>query len=326
MLNLNIADRYKYSGHLFSSARIMAVMIVLLGGLGLSSCSSSRDVFNSIVKLKEDQPQLPAAELADLREGDFFTYSDDITHVVASVSGNRVYWLVGDTFDYETSRNIVFPWLKWSTDTTAWKTVVRNDIGDLWPLVVGNSQRYLLTNELKREKGNDRYFEQYDCWVPGTEKVTVPAGTFDTFVVACHSFVGRKYFQTNILYYAPAVGSVVKKIERQSLKTTKVVELKSYGISLKSLTSEDRITIEATFQATLQMMPSGRSTVWRKKDSEDLIETTPTGTYLEDDGRYCRDYIQRTVLDDRERSIAGRACRNSWGRWESAPTNQLNNG
>ena len=192
----NKTSRYGNIGRPLTGARIMTVVIVLLAALGLSACSSLRDPFNFlrdpfnlIIKLKENQPQLLAAELPDLRKGDFFTYDDDITHTVATVGKDRISWRIGNTFKYETSRNFVHPWLKWSTGTVAWKTVVKNDIGDLWPLVVDNSQRYTLENELESTKRDHEYEEEYDCWVPGTETITVPAGTFDTFVVACYRLI-----------------------------------------------------------------------------------------------------------------------------------------
>ena len=317
----NKTSRYGNIGCPLTGARVMTVTIVLLAALGLSACYLMRDPFNLIIELKENQPQLPAAERPDLRKGDFFTYDDDITHTVATVGKDRISWRIGNTFMYETSRDFVHPWLKWSTGTVAWKTVVRNDIGDLWPLFVGKIQRYTLENELVSTKKDHEYEEEYDCWVPGTETITVPAGTFDTFVVACYRLIVAKVYKTDIWYYAPKVGHVVKSIEEPTPYSERIiVELRSYGISLESLASEDRTEIEAAFQNTLQMMPSGQSSIWRRKNSEDLIETTPTGTYLQDDGRYCRDYIQRIALEGRERSIAGRACRNSGGRWESART------
>ena len=113
-----------------SGARIM---IVLLGIIALDACTYLRDPFSLIIGLSDNQPRLPAAELPDLRAGDFFTFDDDITHTVSSVGEDRIYWHIGNTFKYETSRSIVFPWLKWSTETTSWETVVENYIGDLWP-------------------------------------------------------------------------------------------------------------------------------------------------------------------------------------------------
>ena len=211
-------------------------MIVLLGILALDACTYLRDPFSLIIGLSDNQPRLPAAELPDLRAGDFFTFDDDITHTVSSVGEDRIYWHIGNTFKYETSRSIVFPWLKWSTETTSWETVVENDIGDLWPLTVGNSERYTLRNRLKSETGDQEYTETYDCWIPGTETVTVPAGTFDTFVVACHRFIEGAYFMTSIWYYAPKAGNVVKKMDLVSRQTQSVVELKGYGIPLESLT------------------------------------------------------------------------------------------
>jgi surface antigen len=309
----NKTDRHGIYESPLRKVKGMGITFVLMLMLGLSACSSLRDPFNLIVNLKEDQPPLPPAQLPDLRKGDFFIYGDNVKHTLNKVGKDGFSWLIGTEFEYHTSRNFVFPWLKWNTADIAWSSVVENnDIGDLWPLVVGNSELYKVENTMKKTRGAPtEYPENYDCQVAGTETVTVPAGVFDTFVVVCYRFIMGMHFKNNIYYYAPEIGLVVKKTEG-----TSVLELVGYGISLESLALEERREIKTVFQKTLQITPSGQSTVWRGKNSKDFIEITPKGTYLQDDGRYCRDYIQRIVLDGRERSIAGRSCRNAAGTWD----------
>ena len=80
-----------------------------------------------------------------------------------------------------------------------------------FPIAVGNKHDY---KELPFPNGNGH--SSATCQVKGEEKVTVPAGVFDTVRIECAgfwtqvfdgSFRGR---QTETLWYAPAISRLVK--------------------------------------------------------------------------------------------------------------------
>jgi hypothetical protein len=74
----------------------------------------------------------------------------------------------------------------------------------IWPLGVGKETHYILTH-------NDSSWQE-TTQVVRTERVTVAAGTFDTYVVERHSLgTGSNYFDgTRTFWYAPSVGFIVK--------------------------------------------------------------------------------------------------------------------
>jgi hypothetical protein len=74
----------------------------------------------------------------------------------------------------------------------------------VWPLSVGKETSYILSH-------NGSSWQE-TMKVVRTERVTVPAGTFDTYVVERHSLgTGSNYFDgTRTYWYAPSVGFMVK--------------------------------------------------------------------------------------------------------------------
>lgn len=82
------------------------------------------------------------------------------------------------------------------------------DLAALWPLRVGKE------TEMKVNRGDEVW--RYEFRVTGTQKVTVPAGEFDTFVVQAVETPelvrdpAKSYSAMYTWWYAPEIGNVVK--------------------------------------------------------------------------------------------------------------------
>jgi uncharacterized Zn-finger protein len=88
-----------------------------------------------------------------------------------------------------------------------YKSEAETALRELWPLRVGNKVSFVSTGSLQI-----RFLETYR--VVRHERVTVPAGTFDTFVIdwdcTSRNAYANDYHETGTFWYAPAIGYVVK--------------------------------------------------------------------------------------------------------------------
>ena len=84
----------------------------------------------------------------------------------------------------------------------------------------------------------------------------------------------------------------------------------------KSLDKADKAYMERSTQDGLEYSKTGSVVVWNNPDSGNSGNITPSKTYQEPSGRYCREFQQTIFVDGQEESAYGRACRNPDGSWE----------
>jgi surface antigen len=68
----------------------------------------------------------------------------------------------------------------------------------------------------------------------------------------------------------------------------------------------------------LEYVPDGRSVQWRNPDTDERYRVTPTRTYENSSGHYCRQYTTDGYIDGHVRQIRGTACRQPDGAWKLA--------
>lgn len=66
----------------------------------------------------------------------------------------------------------------------------------------------------------------------------------------------------------------------------------------------------------LENAETGRSTQWVNPDTGYRYEVMPTNTYQSAAGQPCRDYTMQALIDGRNETINGTACRRADGTWE----------
>lgn len=84
----------------------------------------------------------------------------------------------------------------------------------------------------------------------------------------------------------------------------------------RSLDRADRLAMENTAQQALEYNPSHRSSTWRNPDTGHSGTFTPSRTYREAEGRYCREYTQTVMIGGEEHKAYGTACRRADGTWQ----------
>ncbi|MGA8049418.1 MAG: RT0821/Lpp0805 family surface protein [Burkholderiales bacterium] len=81
----------------------------------------------------------------------------------------------------------------------------------------------------------------------------------------------------------------------------------------KSMDEKDR----AKAAHALETAPTGAPTGWRNPDTGATYTVTPTRTYQEASGP-CRDYTTKALIDGKEETVKGTACRQPDGTWKAA--------
>ena len=84
----------------------------------------------------------------------------------------------------------------------------------------------------------------------------------------------------------------------------------------KSLDDVDRMNMERTTQATLEHVQTGSTSSWSNPDSGNSGTVTPTRTYQQASGEFCREYTQTIEVGGQTEEAFGTACRQPDGSWK----------
>lgn len=83
----------------------------------------------------------------------------------------------------------------------------------------------------------------------------------------------------------------------------------------QSLDRADSLVMQKNAQYSLEHTRTNQPTTWVNPDSGNSGEFTPTRTYKNDEGQYCREYTQTVVIGGQEQQAYGTACRQPDGSW-----------
>ena len=84
----------------------------------------------------------------------------------------------------------------------------------------------------------------------------------------------------------------------------------------KSLDRADQLAMQHETQSTLETAPSGSTSTWHNPDSGNSGTVTPTKTYQQSDGTYCREFQQTVTVGGKTQEAYGTACRQPDGSWQ----------
>ena len=84
----------------------------------------------------------------------------------------------------------------------------------------------------------------------------------------------------------------------------------------RSLDRADQQMMERTAQQSLEYNQTNQSAAWRNPASGHSGTITPTRTYREPEGRYCREHTQTVMFGGERHNAYGRACRRPDGTWQ----------
>jgi surface antigen len=81
------------------------------------------------------------------------------------------------------------------------------------------------------------------------------------------------------------------------------------------LTTDDRARAQRAAVVSFESTPSGQTTIWRNPGNGHWGTLTPSRTFRDATGRYCRDYRQTVTIGGQEHQGNGSACREPDGIW-----------
>jgi surface antigen len=88
------------------------------------------------------------------------------------------------------------------------------------------------------------------------------------------------------------------------------------GAAGNLLDQRDKRLANEAAQRALETAPSGQPTAWHNPDSGKSGSVTPTRTYQNAEGTYCREYQQDIVIGGKKQQSYGTACRQPDGTWK----------
>lgn len=140
----------------------------------------------------ETNGELPLGQppLRSVGDKSIWRYKDgtEITYEITAVDEETI---SGRASDGCTWKSVIAGWgpaVEWKNCNSSSGSHKVKRTGNLYPLQVGNSEKWKYRG--KNSKGNT-WSGTRKCEVRGTEKVTVPAGTFETYHVVCEEKSGR---------------------------------------------------------------------------------------------------------------------------------------
>jgi hypothetical protein len=275
-------------------------------------------------------PMLNSAPIPSYEVGTTFVYSEGKWEFVMDTSTETVTWR--DYRNYVSSGPPDFTRrrTKWETKTRSGTRQYgpRDDlIGynniTLWPLRAGNRATYSETGTWMDKDGLSATYEsQWSCEVPGTERVSVMAGEFDTWKIVCKRYyVSKSKSRSNLRevatwYYSPQVGHYVLKTSKYYYqKKSQRQELLAVLPPLKEFPAEARLKMARNFQHALEFNKRGQSVSWSYQKLKIAGDVTPVDTFKTPDDSYCRRYVQRLNLAGSHRTYYGLAVRGADGVW-----------
>ncbi len=168
--------------------------------------------------------------------GDYFSFNNpDITWQVTAVDGENVEWENNNGDSQITSKNPLLPALEWKSKKRGEGRRIISDIkGKFFPLRVGNQIFFKTTVNTSKPP----YVWEFDwaCDFTSKEKISVPAGIFDTYRVDCYRQKPEKWS----FYYAPSIGYYVKmesnnNVNPNDIRTRELVEFSHSTINNRTI-------------------------------------------------------------------------------------------
>jgi len=299
------------------NARLLAILIAVGLIIVTGGCQTGQQTLNNTYS---SNPHLTRADLPDYAVGEYFIFDDGTAAVVTGVSKEEVTWRYQNGAISTRYRNFILPALSWTSASSQSQTTLTASSDMLWPLATGNRGQYESYQVISR---NDRIestelSRKWECTVEGTERVSVPAGTFDTYVVACkrYSTSSNSWRATRKYYYAPELGHYVIRDDIFRSRSDRTRRLVAYGFNSTFLPEQEQINLNGKLQDALSRNPDSIASTWKSKPGDITAMLVPVNSYTGSDGAECRDYYSIYSVKGRIRKNARSVCKLPEGRWQ----------
>ncbi|MCH9853484.1 MAG: SPOR domain-containing protein [Alphaproteobacteria bacterium] len=144
--------------------------------------------------------------LPEVAIGDTYVFDNPITSwEVIDITNDRITWVSNQGARIITSNNPLLPSYEWISENDGQgKRLISDMQGELFPLQKGNKSTFRSTVSIDGQPSQWSF--KWNCAIIGEVNITVPAGNFNAFRVAC----ARDASDTITYYYAPELGYYVR--------------------------------------------------------------------------------------------------------------------
>ncbi len=294
------------------SILIAACLIIVTGG-----CQTGKQPMKYT---NSDDLELAEAGLPDYSVGEFFSFDDGTPTVVTAISNEKITWRYNNGATSTGYRNFILPALEWKSANSHSKTTSTAPVDMLWPLLTGNQSQYE-SHQIISKKDQIESTERsrkWSCAVEGIKRVNVPAGSFDTYIIACqrYSNTSNTWRATRRYYYAPDLGHYVVREDRYRSRPDQTRKLVTYGFNSTFLSERDQINLNRELQKTLNNNPDGVAGIWKNKLGDITAMLIPVSSYAGINSSQCRDYYSVYSLKGRIRKNVRSVCKLPDGQWQ----------
>ncbi|MEE8203305.1 MAG: peptidoglycan-binding protein [Alphaproteobacteria bacterium] len=252
--------------------------------------------------------------------GDIFVYSDGQVESVIGVEGDRVDWMTNRGIRVTAYANFILPPVSWESTMRSETTTVDAPVDALWPLRVGKVVTFAVrtkSSHVRRRDSRGVSVQKWRCRVDGTDRITVAAGTFHTYRIACRSATPPPSLPAErVWYYAPSIRHYVRRDDTtDASKLPQRVELVAVRLKGEGWPPAARAGLGWAFQHALETQPMGESVEWQSSGVDTKVTIKPTASLRSNDSSYCRTFEQTVLRQESRRIFPGIACRDPSGNW-----------
>ncbi len=248
--------------------------------------------------------------------GDIYVYSDGSVETVQRAAGDRVWWETSAGQVDVAYANFLLP--RWQRGRRGTEPPRLNaDPATLWP----GPRRGAVSFDVEFQDPDlvdsaeaARIVQHWKCAVLGMARVEVPAGQFDTIIIACErNPVIEGQWQTRVWHYSPALGHYVRRQDRfadgRRTPRTELVAVRPGGAEWPPAA---RAGLDWALSTALDKGPTGEPLTWSSSAVADSFVIRVTAERKSDlvQGSDCRTFVEERQPKARQRVFAGLACRN----------------
>jgi surface antigen len=256
--------------------------------------------------------------LPEFSNGDAYSFSDGKTIRFVASTDHDVRWRSDDGVEFVTSRDVLLPPIAWTSRAEQGQRLFSSDRETLFPLEPGRSAAFTATKTtLERPSGlRHETTEFWRCEVGNRTSTATPAGSFDTFRIACAMTDSGGLSLHRTTDYAPALGFYVADSLRPDGRGSPVESrLTGYRTGFPVLSREAQDQRYTATEDALEHDVSGWARAWSTHDQDAEGTIAPLATVRSTEYGWCRDYQEAVVAGARKYQLVGIACRPEDGRW-----------
>lgn len=267
----------------------------------------------------------PAIGEAIYDVGDAYAYSDGVTRTVLKVTGDRVLWRDSAGDSYTAPRTAALPMIEWAAGVWKGRTQTRRDPRQPWPPVRGRAVAFdVRAEEWNVEDGANAERiatdARWTCSNEGSAKTNVPAGKFDTVVIACErSPAPAGDWQRRVWYYAPGIAEFVRRDDKDAAGLDlESIELVATMPGTDGWPPAARAGLKMALHDALSTKRVGEESVWQSTVVSEIFVIRITDEKKAATGQLCRNYVIVRHGAQIRRSYPAIACRSAGARnWKT---------